>query len=422
MASTETGPPLPIIVLARIATFLPLRGGNVQNVLVAAPAAERNEFRDEYLHDTSYLSQAVLPGKGRRRRITYRSILRRLHSASTRRKINMFLHTPTGAKLLRESAGSAMVRPYTRELDGGRFNPSHAFGNAAFAIAVDNPDLLKWAMEVGSLDPNGFYDDGLIVGEEGGIARHLLFRCILVGSTECFEWLLSNCDVDVNARADSGELYCVLGACIIYFFDSLLGNGAYFLRRLLDHPAADANRPLAMAGAELTPLRIWTGLFAEGDFPSDRLEDSLRILNCLIEGGANVHFEPNDGTTPHALVKQNARSGGPEHQARHLLALELMGGGGDAISYLLEHGNSADVALVRGAVTSALKLRLHPSCVDVKIFAGLVWANSFFPSGVQRRLNNFICGFLVFWLVTSVSVATITSFVPNRKYGCIDMK
>ena len=346
--------------------------------------------------------------------------------------IKKILATPAGAKHLRQSAASA-GRPYTIDSDRRfSFDPSRFFSNAIVAIELDNPDLLEWAIEVGSLDPNGCHDCGLVLGEEPDsaleepgevIRRNLLFQCILARSKECFEYLLARDDVDPNAqahaRADSDRRYNVLSASIF----SCIGRRkdvTHFLRRLVEHPATDVNRP--SSDDEATPLQNWAHAFSSvplldnPDLELDldvALEAPLRILKCLLEGGAKVHGDSTTlGPTPFDIVVRNTVSGSLESQARHYLALDVIGYrcGCGLVTYFLDHGNSAAIVRMHGMATSALGrwptghvlLRFCVTFFDLSSFLFRVITLPAFV--IKRRLNDFIFMDLlhftvIFWVI-----------------------
>ena len=387
-------------LLARIAGFLSVREGGVQNVLVAAPSAERIVFREDYLSNniTAFLSEAVFPAEG-----GAIGVSQHLASQWARHKIKTVLATPAGAKFLRQSAASAGC-PYALDSDGRViFVPSRAFGNVCFAIAFDNCDLLEWAMEVGSLDPNGCHDCGVIGDEvydgQAGQAQHLLYMSICCGSTECFDWLLAREDVDPNASAyvDPDHWYSVVSACILCAYSGYFGDVAYFLRRLIEHTAADINEPSTSIGR--TPLQVWAVAFSSSFEPPVvqgrvgwTLEGTLRILNCLLEGGAKCRRSDNLGPdatpSPFKIVRGGTISGSLEHRARHLLALDLMRGGGVVWYFLLFGKGTSVVDRMHGMVASALKLGVPSSFIE--FLFDLVRIITFPPFVIKRGLNDFM--------------------------------
>ena len=396
-------------LLAHVASYLSVREGDVQSVLVAAPPAERIPFRDALVQDPAFLSQAVLPEDVGPDAITDDFIRFTLASTSTRRMVKAVLATPAGAKFLRQSAAS-VGRPYALDSDGRiNFDPSRAFGNVSFAIAFDNCDLLEWAMEVGSLDLNTCHD-GRLFGDEvddgqAGQAQHLLYMSICCGSTECFDWLLAREDVDPNASAyvDPDHWYSVVSACILCAYSGYYGDVTYFLRRLIEHTAVDINEPSTRIGR--TPLQVWAVAFSSSIDPPvaftssiDQglvgwtLEGALRILDRLLEGGAKCRRSDNlgpDGTpSPLNIVQGGTISGSLEHRARHLLAFDLMKGGGVVWYFLLLGKGPSAVDRMHGMVVSALKLGL-PSIFIAFLFE-LVRIITFPPFVIKRGLNDFM--------------------------------
>ena len=369
-------------LLARIAGYLSVREGDVQSVLVAAPPAERITFREDYLSNniTAFLSQAVIPAVG--------DVIHHLASQWARQKIKAVLATPAGAKFLRQSAAS-VGRPYALGSDGRvNFDPSRAFANVSFAIALDNCELLDWAMEVGSLDPNGYHDEYLLAGDEvdDDYAKHLLYMSICYGSTECFDWLLAREDVNPNApayvRPGSDRWYSIVSACILCAYTGYFGDVMYFLRRLIKH-TADINVPSTSTGR--TPLQVWANAFASyvdiGDAVT--LEGALRILKCLLEGGAKCSGILPDATpSPLITVLGETITGSLEHRARHLLALDLMRGGGVVWCFLLLGKGTSAVDRMHGMVASALKLGL-PS-IFIEFLFELVRVITFPPFVIKR--------------------------------------
>ena len=393
-------------LLARIAGFLSVREGDVQSVLVAAPPAERITFREDYLSNniTAFLSQAVIPAVG--------GVIQNLASQWAQHKIKAVLATPAGAKFLRQSAAS-VGRPYALDSDGRiNFDPSRAFANVSFAIALDNYELLEWAMEVGSLDPNGYHDEYLLADDEvdDGQEEHLLYMSICYGSTECFDWLLAREDVDHNAsafvRPGSDRWYSIVSACIICAYIGYDGDVTYFLRRLIKH-TADINVPSTSIGQ--TPFQLWAVLFASyvdiGDAVT--LEGALRILNCLLEGGAKCRRSgilPDATPAPFDMVLGGTISGSLEHRARHLLALDLIRGGGVVSCLLLLGKGTSAVDRMHGMVASALKLGLPSIFIDflfelvrvitIPPFVVKRWLTFVIERGltfvIKRGLNDFI--------------------------------
>jgi len=243
-------------------------------------------------------------------------------------------------------------------------------------------------VEVVSLDPNGLHDYGLIVGEVVGVIVgeefSLLFQCVQCGSKECFEWLLTRDDVDINARAfvlpNSDRWYSALSASIACFSDV-----TYFLRRLLEHPAIDVNRP-DEGGNGPTALQDWA--YVHG-LEGDRLYRSLRALSLLLEGGGKVHGDANTlGPTPFRIIRNNTSLGSPEIRARHLLALDLMRGGGVVWCFLLLGNGTSAVGRMHGMVTSALNLGLPLTCIEFLL--ELVRVISFPLFVIKRELNDFM--------------------------------
>ena len=387
-------------LLAHVASFLSVREGDVQNVLLAAPAAERIPFRDAFLQDPAFLSQVVFPGDGDA--ITNNSINSNLASPSTRHKIKVFLNTPTGAKFLRRSAGSSGMRPYTIDSDGRRsFDPSRFFANATVAIHLRNTDLLEWAMEVGSLDPNGYHDYSLVVREGTDDARDmnsLLYQCIKAGSIECFDWLLARDDVDPNAKAyaPTDRSLSIISACTRISFSHSFFHGECFLRRLLEHSATDVNGPSSANGC--TPLSVWEDFFyTSDDLEGNRLEGSLRILALLLDAGANVHGRSNDIPTPYATVKKYTMTGSPELRARYLLAFDIMRGGG-CLRCLWP---AISVERTYGMVKSAMELGL-----PVVFLFELVRVITFVPFAILRAYR-FFCRVLRFcWILCRMICST----------------
>ena len=384
-------------LLARIAGFLSVREGGVQNVLVALPtAAERIEFRKAYLsHNvTAFLSEAAFPAAVDA--ITDTSIRRHLASDWVRHKFKVILNTPAGAKFLRQSAdaGAAGMGPYELDSNDGHSFNVFAFRSPAFAIALDNPELLEWSMEVGSIDPNGCHDAGLVAGTEVDDATpfNLLYMCIESGSKECFEWLLARDDVDPNVQAyhDANHWHSVVSLCILCAYSGLFGDVAYFLRRLIEHPATDINRASPDGGP--TPLQHWATAFAAHvDNPDLDVtsEGALRILDRLLEGGAKADGDANTvGPTPFRIVGREAMSGSPEYRARHLLALDLMEGGGIVSCLLLLGNGTSSVGRMHRMVASGLKLGL-PSTFISLLFE-LVRLITFPPFVIKRGLRDFV--------------------------------